>query len=78
MSLGLVLLFIWSVWFVWLNETNQRNQIDQMNQINPSRLSRVALVSASVFEGEFRDSGLVQLAFAECGQSQVLIVGRLS
>ena len=36
------------------------------------------LLRASVFEGEFRDGGLVQIAFAECDQSQVLIVGRLS
>ena len=47
MSLGFFLLFIW---FVCLNETNQ---------INPSRLSCAELVEASVFEGEFRDSGLV-------------------
>ena len=38
----------------------------------------VLLLRASVFEGKFRDGGLVQLAFAECDQSQVLIVGRLS
>ena len=69
MSLGLFLLFILSVGFVWVNETRS---------ISPFRLSRAALVSASVCEGEFRDSGLVQLAFAECDQSQVLIVGRLS
>ena len=31
----------------------------------------------TVFEGEFRDGGLIQLAFAEGDQSQVLIVGRL-
>ena len=77
------LLSILSVWFVWLNKTNQMNNTNQMNQINPSRSSRAAtpdrlLVGASVFEGEFRDGGLVQLAFAECDQSQVLIVGRLS
>jgi hypothetical protein len=38
----------------------------------------LALVGAPVFEGEFRDGGLVQPAFAECDQSLVLIVGRLS
>ena len=38
----------------------------------------LALVGAPVFEGEFRDGGLVQFAFAECDQSLVLIVGRLS
>jgi hypothetical protein len=47
MSLGFFLLFIW---FVCLDETNQ---------INQTRLSREELVEASVFEGEFRDSGLV-------------------
>jgi hypothetical protein len=36
------------------------------------------LLRASVFEGEFRDGGFVQLAFAECDQSLVLIIGRLS
>jgi len=36
------------------------------------------LAGASVFEGEFRDSGLVQLAFAECNQLQILIIGCLS
>src|SRR3977135_717830 len=36
------------------------------------------LAGASVFEGEFRDSGLVQLAFAECNELQILIEGRLS
>ena len=50
MSLGLLLLFIWSVGFVRLNETNS---------ISPSSLSCAELVEASVFEGEFRDSGLV-------------------
>ena len=33
---------------------------------------------ASVFEGKFRDGGFVQLTFAECDQSLVLIIGRLS
>ena len=74
MSLGLFLLF---VWFVLLNETNQINQTDEIDQSNrPVYFAR--LVRASVFEGEFRDGGLIQLAFAECDQSQVLIVGRLS
>ena len=36
------------------------------------------LAGASVFESEFRDSGLVQLAFAECNQLQILIIGCLS
>ncbi len=36
------------------------------------------LAGASVFEGELRDGGLVQFAFAEIDQSQVLIVGCLS
>ena len=36
------------------------------------------LAGASVFEGEFRDSGLVQLAFAESNQLQILIIGCLS
>lgn len=36
------------------------------------------LAGASVFEGEFRDSGLVQFAFAECNQLQILIIGCLS
>jgi len=38
----------------------------------------ILLVRASVFEGELRDGGLVQFAFAESDQSQVLIVSRLS
>ena len=38
----------------------------------------ILLVRASVFEGEFRDGGFVQLAFAERDQSLVLIVGCLS
>ena len=36
------------------------------------------LLRVSVFEGEFRDGGFVQFAFAECDQSLVLIIGRLS
>ena len=36
------------------------------------------LAGVPVFEGEFRDGGLVQLAFAECNQLQILIVSRLS
>jgi hypothetical protein len=38
----------------------------------------ILLGRASVFEGKFRDGGLVHLAFAEGDQPQVLIVGRLS
>jgi hypothetical protein len=38
----------------------------------------ILLVRASVFEGELRDGGLVQFAFAEGDQSLVLIVGRSS
>ncbi len=38
----------------------------------------ILLLRASVFEGELRDGGFVQLAFAECDQSLVLIIGRLS
>ena len=36
------------------------------------------LAGASVFEGQLRDGGFVQLAFAERDQSLVLIVGGLS
>ncbi len=38
----------------------------------------ILLLRASVFEGELRDGGFVQLAFAECDQSLVLIIGRSS
>ena len=44
----------------------------------PKWFSSNPLVGASIFKGEFRDGGLVQLAFAKCDQSEVLIVGRLS
>lgn len=38
----------------------------------------LTLAGASVLEGQFGDGGLVELAFAEFDESQVLIVGRLS
>ena len=38
----------------------------------------ILLGRTSVFEGELRDGGLVQFAFAERDQSQVLVVGCLS
>ena len=37
-----------------------------------------ALLGASVFEGELRDGGFVQITFPECNEFLILIVGRLS
>ena len=38
----------------------------------------ILLLRVPVFEGEFRDGGFIQLAFAQRDQSLILIVGRLS
>ena len=40
--------------------------------------ARSALPGASVFEGELRDGGFVQITFPECNEFLILIVGRLS
>lgn len=57
----------------------QSDQITMTHDLAPEGESIIGslLVRASVFEGEFRDGGFVQLSFAEGNQLLVLIVGRL-